>query len=460
MRMAELKQQLEMRLPLTQFSLEELRAVIGLLAGPGVVMQLEFGDFVLLEPERINAYAAAVIRTVRSHTDEIGCISEHAVLNGDLRYYDMKRLPRSDEQIVLRAMYQVFVDHGLCLSESTEAGTLLVFPSHFRRERPELEVHPSVFVSYHFKGALDEIYATLIVKLHHTSAFEKDQLWRYAADFKTQAGKRVGLRMEKREEGSAELVVYFEGDVPDDSKVTFIRYVHDHLKQKDAEVVRVRHYVCPHCETPVENRKAIHQRLARGQTDITCVLCEKRIPLIDLIEQKFASTELEMRVREMELRAQTNIDNESRELILLGHAFAVAGEAGQIFRPTPNSDWGIDGEIEFKDYLGKASGRRVYLQLKSGDSYLQRRDRDGAEVFQVRNRRHLDYWQEQAYPVMLVIRSSDGAIRWMDVSTYIRTHREELEERPRIIFEGEPFTALTVQRMRDRLVPKDRRIVQ
>src|SRR5438093_11632171 len=44
-------------------SVELPRAVVGLLAGPGVVWQLDFGDFVMLQPERINAYAAAVIRS-------------------------------------------------------------------------------------------------------------------------------------------------------------------------------------------------------------------------------------------------------------------------------------------------------------------------------------------------------------------------------------------------------------
>jgi hypothetical protein len=89
LRIAELKQQLDMHLPGEEFSLDELRAVVGLLAGPGVVWQLDFGDFVLLQPERINAYAAAVIRSVRAHTDEIGCISEERVLAGDLDYQDM-----------------------------------------------------------------------------------------------------------------------------------------------------------------------------------------------------------------------------------------------------------------------------------------------------------------------------------------------------------------------------------
>lgn len=154
LRIAELKQQLEMRHPGESFTVEQLRAVIGLLAGPGVVWQLEFGDFVLLQPERINSYAAAVVRSVRKHSEEIGCISEEDVLAAKLAFEDMKRLPRDEEQIVLRAMHQTFVDHGLCLREPTDKGTLLIFPSYFKRERPEMEGHPFVLVSYRFKGAL------------------------------------------------------------------------------------------------------------------------------------------------------------------------------------------------------------------------------------------------------------------------------------------------------------------
>ncbi|MGI9107719.1 MAG: DUF4365 domain-containing protein [Pyrinomonadaceae bacterium] len=361
----------------------------------------------------------------------------------------MKRLPPDEEQIVLRAMHQTLVDHGLCLREPTETGTLLVLPSYFKRERPELEGHPSVFVTYGFNGQLDEIYSTLVVRLHHTTAFEKYQLWRFAADFKTGAGKRVGLKMTKQGEGAAEIAVYFEPGIAEDLQVTFIRYVHEHLQRKALDVVRLRRYVCPHCDTPVENLKTASDRLNRGLPDILCVNCEKRVPLWDLIEQKFASPEFQRRARELEEQARISIDNESRELILIGHAFAVAGEAGQIFRPTSNSDWGLDGEIEFKNDKGEASGKRVYLQLKSGDSYLHARKRDDKEVFTIKNPRHAEYWRAQAYPVMLVIRTSDGQIRWTNVSDYLSRHGTKTRQ---IIFEGEPFTALSVIRLRDRLL--------
>jgi small GTP-binding protein len=449
LRMGELKQQLEMRLPAETFTLEQLRAVVGLLAGPGIIWQLEFGDFVLLQPERVNSYAAAVIRKVRAHTEEIGVIAEEDVLAGRLDYQGMKRLPEDEEPIVLRAMHQTFVDHGLCLREPTGKGTLLVFPSYFKRERPELEGHPAVFVTYQFNGQLDEIYSTLVVRLHHTTAFEKDQLWRFAADFKTPAGKRVGLMMIKQNEGAAEIAVYFEPGISEDTKVTFIRYVHEHLKVKAQDVVRLRHYVCTHCHTPIENRKTALERLNRGLKDILCVNCERRVPLWDLIEEKFASEEFQKRVRELEEEARISIDNESKELILVGHAFAIAGEAGQIFRPTPNSDWGIDGEIEFKNDKGEASGRRVYLQLKSGDSYLYKRKADEQEVFTIKKTRQAEYWLNQAYPVMLVIRTSDGQIRWMNVTDYLQRQGKTAKQ---IIFDGEPFTALSVSRLRDRLL--------
>ena len=53
------------------------------------------------------------------------------------------------------------------------------------------------------------------------------------------------------------------------------------------------------------------------------------------------------------------------------HTGFIVAEAGQIYRGYTNSDHGIDGEIEFKDDQGRATGKRLYVQLKSGDSYLR-----------------------------------------------------------------------------------------
>jgi hypothetical protein len=448
-RLPELHQRLQLLLPEEIISEADLRAIVGLMQGQGVIRMLAFGDFILLQPEWINRYASVIVRMAREHADEMGVVSEQKVLDGQLDFKDMNRLTKSDEKILLRAIVQTFLDRSLCLRENTSNGTMLVFPSYFRRDKPDLPEHPNVFVTYGFSGPLDEIYSTLIVRLTYSDGFKCDQLWKDAADFKTPASKRVGLAMTKKAEGNAEIIVYFESGVPDDTKVTFIKYVHEHLLAKSQpreSVTRVRTYVCPHCDEPLENCYAIKIRLSKGLNDIVCPICEKRVPLLDLIEEKFASDKFMHRVREMDEMARINLDNESRELILVGHAISIAAEAGQIFRPVTWADWGIDGEIEFKNDKGNASGRRVYVQLKSGDSYIYHRERDNREIFTIKNSRHAEYWLSQAYPVMLVIRTSDGKIRWMNVTDYLKHHGKDTKQ---IVFDGEPFTAPNVARLRD-----------
>ena len=328
-----------------------------------------------------------------------------------------------------------------------------MLPSFFRRERPDLEEHPAPIVSYRFQGSIDEIYATLVVRLHHTSAFDNDRLWKFAADFKTPGNRQMGFKLTKKREGSAELLVYCDPQIYIDAKVTFIRYIHDHITQKSTHVHRYRHYICANCSTPVENHKTVQRRLAAGKTDIVCVDCEERVLLIDLIEEKFASTAMKRKVRMLEAQSEVSIENDSQALTLLGHAFAISVEAGQLFHHTPNADLGIDGEIEFKNDQGQPSGARIYLQLKSGDANLYQRKHDGKDLFKLTNSHHANAWHPDnlGYPVMLVIHTSDEQIRWMNASDYLAEHGKQTKQ---IVFDGEPFTALNLVKLRNRILPQ------
>ena len=101
---------------------------------------------------------------------------------------------------------------------------------------------------------------------------------------------------------------------------------------------------------------------------------------------------------------------------------------------TPKSFRRNDGKEVF--YLKKPN------QTKKNKTDAQSTDND-------ENPRHAEYWQDQAYPVMLVIRTSDGQIRWMNVTDYLKQHGRNTTQ---IIFDGEPFTAANLIRMRDKLL--------
>ena len=467
MRFNELRDALRLRLTGedVQFKDEELKAVVGLLAGPGAVWELKFGSWVLLQPERINAYAQAVIQTLREDRLERGCISEEKVLAGDLTYQSsIPRLTEEEERIVLLAMHQALVERALCLREHTPEGTLLIFPSYYRRERKELTGHPAVQVSYRFHGFLDDIYATLIVRLHHTQTIENDELWRYAADFKTLTGRQLGVKLTRLGEGAGELEVYFDPTIPFEEKVLFSRYVHEHMMQKGQDVVRLRHYICPHCGTEAGNRQVAMKRLndwleSGSSGDVPtmlCVACEDRFPLWDEMEQYFASPEAQQRVRELQEQSEIFLDNESKERALVGEVISTVALAGQLCREFSVSDYGIDMEIEFNDDADEATGEKLYLQLKSGDFYLREWKSDGAEVFRIEDERHARYWMAQKFPVLLVIWTADGEVRWMEIRDYLKRESGDGKKAVKhIVFEGERFDVMSVRRWRDKVLGKD-----
>ena len=76
--------------------------------------ELKLGSWVLLQPERINAYAQAVIRTLQADEHQRGCLMEERMLKGDLMYESsMARLQGDEERFVLLAMHQTLVERGV-----------------------------------------------------------------------------------------------------------------------------------------------------------------------------------------------------------------------------------------------------------------------------------------------------------------------------------------------------------
>ena len=231
-----------------------------LFANHGLARTLKFGDFVLLQPELLNGYAGAIIRAARANKDEIGSILQTDIFSIGFDFTGVDRLKhRADEELLLYALVQTFLDHSLCIAEDTPQGRQLVFPSQYRREK-DIPRDPDIFVSYTFSGEWQTVWTTLVVRLWYSQEFGHKELWRNAAEFVSPKGFTLGLKIDNKQgEGTATVSLYFDKEVQDEMKAIFIEFVHRHLAKYGCEVSRDRRYLCQKCGKPVRDLDAVQK---------------------------------------------------------------------------------------------------------------------------------------------------------------------------------------------------------
>ncbi|MBK5274469.1 MAG: TIR domain-containing protein [Desulfuromonadales bacterium] len=460
----------------SRFTDNTLKTVLGLLDGPGAVKDLDYGTYILLQPEWVNAYAQAVIRTLRQDPLELGCIPLRSIAEGRLLFQsverdgsilEMKRLPETEERVVLREMERQMEERGLCLRQ----GDKLVFPSHCGRERPTAVEHPSIIVSYKVKGYLDDIYATLVVKLADSDSFKLKEPWRDAADFDTLTGAhRLGIKLVRESADSGEISVYFGPSVTKQEQVIFANYIHAHLQDRCIQVERLRYYVCPHCHTPKGNPLVLMQKLIakKEQATVECDNCEKRFDLWDDLEKLFADKAVREQVEGLQAGDAIRLDSRRKgKLLALEVGARITSADQKCFEIPATEDEGIDMELEFTDDDGKGTGKRIYLQLKSGNSHLKTRKKDGVEIFKIEEQRWVEYWLKQPNPVMLVIGTFSeenirfsgrdklefADVRWMEISSYLkRESRDGTKPVKQIEFRGERLDMESIYRWRNNTI--------
>jgi small GTP-binding protein len=241
--------------------------------------------WVLLQPELLNQYAASIIRAARNHPSGIGAIRETDVLTASFEMSGFGRLQPAEERLLLEATIELFISHELCIREMG----LLVFPSQINLSPPQAAAgHPQAEAIYQFSGSIEAIYASLVVRLTHTSYFQRIDQWKYAAEF-SRGGQRLGFSMRQISEATAELEVYFHKDVNDSDRVTFVAFITDHLLMKGIDVREYIRLYCPKCGHEIENHAAIEARIAAGKLDIPCQYCDTSVIIPRGIDERYKS---------------------------------------------------------------------------------------------------------------------------------------------------------------------------
>jgi small GTP-binding protein len=252
------------------------------LESAGLVKRLKFGDYVLLQPELLDAYAGAIVNAARDEPDGLGSILESAVIEIDFLVPSAVRvLARQQERLLVFATLEELLQHELVLREPTEdGGVQLVFPSAFRRDLPASESPQGDGVVFRFEGPIATVYATLIVRLTRSSRFVRVATWQSAARFAADVGECT-VFLKSDGEGTAELWIGYDG-VPDLLRLQFERFVHAHLDRRAApgSVTRERQYSCPEDNTAFTPEQ-VKQVRERGRETIICPVCEHRVSLRD-----------------------------------------------------------------------------------------------------------------------------------------------------------------------------------
>lgn len=275
----------------------EFRTVVGRLEASGLAQFLVFTvfdngketDYVLMQPEYLDAYASAIINQARQDPRGIGHVSETRIRRGELGLTEGERI--SDcwaEELVIGESIEQLLKHDIALRERLpedhdEAGDFLVLPSQYTRTSP----YPGKKlpgVSYEFEGASRAIFATLVVRLTHHRHFAERDFWRDAACYATVDGGQFIVVLKELSPSRSRLSVFFDNNPPREEQIAFLRYVKSHLiaKALPNSVIEQQESRCPAC-SHTWDEAVVQNRLRLGKTDIICPNCEVRSPLLNLL---------------------------------------------------------------------------------------------------------------------------------------------------------------------------------
>jgi hypothetical protein len=170
-------------------------------------------------------------------------------------------------------------EHALHVGEDRGICTLL-FPSRVQTAPPALDEQREVI--FQLWGAVENIFATLVVRLARSGVFRLTTSWKLGASFAGPAGETCTLRLDTAWSGHGELSLAYDRAAARQTRLVFEEYVASQLRARSAgEVDRLRRFHCPSCGRAVRDVGTVRQRREAGQTEMACPFCRTTYSLRD-----------------------------------------------------------------------------------------------------------------------------------------------------------------------------------
>jgi small GTP-binding protein len=278
---AELRARLEATDAEWEFTDAEMMTAVRHLANHGYVTVLRGSsgeETILLAPDLLANLAASFVLEARRNEKGLGALEESRVLEGRYEFAELKGLEKDEREVLLDAAVVLFIEHNLCFRETLGTQTLLIFPALINQKRPQLEEAETVDdYSYRVMGAVENVYAALVVQLGYTNTFTRTNQWQNQAEYETARGDVCGFRQVDEREGETELVLYYAKE-KSGARLLFQGLFEQFLRGRDVSVTKFPPVECPKCNYR-QPRTEIVKRIGEGKGFLFCGECGKKIAL-------------------------------------------------------------------------------------------------------------------------------------------------------------------------------------
>ena len=309
----ELRQRLEKTDRKWKFSDAEMMTAVGHLENHGYVTRLKTSQGesrILLTPELLNNLAASFVLEARRNQEGLGSLEEQQLLSGEYKFPELEKLTKAEQDILLDSGAVLFLEHNVCFRETNPLNNLayLVFPELINMKKPIIgdDTHIEEGVAYTVSGAVENVYASLVVLMGYTQTFTRTNHWQNHARYEVGKGLVCGFRLEEERAGELDFVLYFGKSTPAPVQTLFQSLFESFLARRNLTVRRYEPVVCPKGHTL--NRAVIRQKMSSGVKFVFCSDCGKKtiLPKADqpiyLTEQQAEEVEANRRAADQRSR--------------------------------------------------------------------------------------------------------------------------------------------------------------
>jgi len=313
---------LEVEYPDWKFSEEEMITAVEHLEKHGYVTILHgsHGDVsILLFPDLLANLASSFALEARQNPHGLGALEENRLLHGEYKSLDLTGLSDKEREIMLDATAVLFLKHNICFRETHNERTFLVFPSFIEKKRPMIEdIETIEDVSYRVSGAVENVYASLVVLLGYTNIFVRTNQWQNQARYQLGEGEICGFLHTADKEGEIELVLYYGLNTPDNVKYIFQGLVERFLSHWDLDIARYQPVICPKCKERQE-RDVVMKQLEQKREFTFCSNCGEKLTLSSKVEPAPSPRDEEKQLAEQQAIAARRTDFEAALVRLKAH---------------------------------------------------------------------------------------------------------------------------------------------